>query len=139
MAPSVPVKLAAADELSKSDLEHTVLYPGFLLDYYTGPSIKSYMSPLVVVIDMGHNVAVIPGSGNVPVVFTYSLDIGRYVDAALDLKGWDPSYTIIGNKITLNDFVQAAQDAKARSDSKQRDISDFWSPAHQYAGIVSYQ
>lgn len=112
MAPSVRMKLAAAAELRKSDLEHTIFYPGFLLDYYTGPSIKSYMSPLVVVIDMEKNVAAIPGSGDTPVVFTHSLDIGRYVDAALDLEKWDPSYRIIGDRITWNRFVAAAQAAK---------------------------
>ncbi|KAL2686752.1 hypothetical protein Neosp_004294 [[Neocosmospora] mangrovei] len=115
MAPSVRMKPAATAELRKTDLEHTVFYPGFLLDYYTGPSIKSYMSPLFVVIDMENNVAAIPGSGDTPVAFTHSLDIGRYVDATLDLERWDPSYRIVGDKITWNRFVAAAQDAKGTS------------------------
>ncbi|EEU45339.1 uncharacterized protein NECHADRAFT_80930 [Fusarium vanettenii 77-13-4] len=72
----------------------------------------SYMSPLAVVIDMENNVAAIPGSGDTPAVFTHSLDIGRYVDAALDLERWDPFYRIVGDKITWNRFVAAAQDAK---------------------------
>ncbi|KAH7153502.1 hypothetical protein EDB81DRAFT_932079 [Dactylonectria macrodidyma] len=112
MTPSVPMKLRAAAELQRSDLEHTVFYPGFLLDYYTGSSIKSYMSPLIVVIDMEHNMAAIPGSGNTPIAFTHSLDIGRYVDAALDLEKWDSSYRIVGDKSTWNDFVKSAQAAK---------------------------
>ncbi|KAH6983867.1 hypothetical protein EDB80DRAFT_691677 [Ilyonectria destructans] len=116
MAPSVPMKLRAVADLQKSDLEYTVFYPGFLLDYYTGASIKSYMSPLVVVIDMEHNMAAIPGSGNTPIAFTHSLDIGRYVDAALDLEKWDSSYRIVGDKSTWNDFVKSAQAAKDFTD-----------------------
>lgn len=110
------MKLQAVAELQKSDLEYTVFYPGFLLDYYTGPLIKSYMSPLIVVIDMEHNMAAIPGSGNTPIAFTHSLDIGRYVDAALDLEKWDSSYRIVGDKSTWNDFVKSAQAAKGRFD-----------------------
>lgn len=108
------MKLLAAAELQKSDLEHTVFYPGFLLDYYTGPSIKSYMSPLIVVIDMEHNMAAVPGSGNTPVAFTHSLDIGRYVEATLDLEKWDSSYRIVGDKSTWNDFVKSAEIAKGK-------------------------
>jgi hypothetical protein len=86
------MKLLALDELKKTDLEYTVFYVGFLLDYYAGPSIKSYVSPLIVVIDMECNMAAIPGSGNMPIAFTHSLDVGKYVDASLDLKKWDASY-----------------------------------------------
>lgn len=114
MLPSVPMKLLAAAELQKSDLEHTVFYPGFLLDYYAGPSIKSYMSPLIVVIDMENNMAAVPGSGNTPVAFTHSLDIGRYVEATLNLEKWDSSYRIVGDKSTWNDFVKSAEIAKGK-------------------------
>ncbi|KAL2847164.1 NAD(P)-binding protein [Aspergillus pseudoustus] len=112
LTPSVPMKLLALDELKKTDLEYTVFYVGFLLDYYTGPSIKSYMSPLIVVIDMECNIAAIPGSGNTPIAFTHSLDVGKYVDASLDLKKWDASYRIIGDKATWNEFVKLAEIAK---------------------------
>lgn len=108
------MKLLAAAELQKSDLEHTVFYPGFLLDYYTGPSIKSYMSPLIVVIDMENNMAAVPGSGNTPVAFTHSLDIGRYVEATLNLEKWDSSYRIVGDKSTWNDFIKSAEIAKGK-------------------------
>ena len=45
MAPSVPVKLGALAELEETDLEYTIFYPGFLLDYYTEVPTKSYATP----------------------------------------------------------------------------------------------
>jgi hypothetical protein len=106
------MKLLALDELKKTDLEYTIFYVSFLLDYYAGPSIKSYVSPLIVIIDMECNMAVIPGSGNMPIAFTHSLDVGKYVNASLDLKKWDASYWIIGDKATWNEFVKLAETMK---------------------------
>lgn len=98
MTPSIATKLQALAELKKTDLEYTIFQPGFLLDYYTGPLVESYMSPLVVVIDWEQNMAAIPGSGNTPVTFTHSSDLAKYVDAALDLEKWQSRYNTIGIK-----------------------------------------
>lgn len=45
--------------------------------------VKLYLGPNPLVIDIAGNAAAIPSLGDVPVVFTYSFDIGRFVAALL--------------------------------------------------------
>lgn len=79
----MPIKLLALDKLKQTNLKYTIFYIRFLLDYHTGPSIKSYISPLVIIINMEYSIAVISGSGNILVVFTHSLNIRKYVNTAV--------------------------------------------------------
>lgn len=65
-----------------------------------------------IVIDLPANAAAIPGSGDVPVVFTHSLDIARFTVALLTLPKWDKASYIIGDKITWNRFLKIAAEAK---------------------------
>ncbi|CAI6092113.1 unnamed protein product [Clonostachys chloroleuca] len=39
--------------------------------------------------DIANNAAAIPGSGDVPAVFTHTSDVARFVAASLDLDHWD--------------------------------------------------
>ncbi|KAM0346401.1 hypothetical protein ACHAPU_005465 [Fusarium lateritium] len=80
-------KLRAQQELRKTNLEWTSIHHGFFLDFWA-----------------------IPGSGDVPVVYTYSRDVARFVSAFLDLDRWEQSTFIIGDKVTFNELVKIAQD-----------------------------
>ncbi|KAM0420400.1 hypothetical protein ACHAPT_011820 [Fusarium lateritium] len=110
--PSTAMKAQTVAELDKTDLEYTSFYVGFLTDFYGSPGIKTYMSPMTAVVDLAHNMAAIPGSGNTPVVFTHTFDLAKYVDLVLDFEKWDSEYHVVGDKLTWNEFVKVAEEAK---------------------------
>jgi hypothetical protein len=98
-------------EASK-DLEWTLFYTGFFMDYFGMPSLPSYLTPLVVLIDIPGNMAAIPGDGNKPVTFTHTSDVGKFVAASVDLEEWDHVSVVIGDKMTMNEAVKLAEEAK---------------------------
>ncbi|KAF6838358.1 nmra-like family protein [Colletotrichum plurivorum] len=111
---SVPYKLNAQAFLKNEtkSLEHAVVHNGFFLDYWGAQAEKSYMAPITLVIDIPNNAAAIPGSGNVPVAFTHTRDVAKFVAAALDLERWEPDLFIVGDKVTWNEFLRFAEEAK---------------------------
>lgn len=98
-------------EASKG-LEWTLFYTGFFMDYFGMPSLPSYLTPLVVLIDIPGNMAAIPGDGNKPVTFTHTSDVGKFVAASVDLEEWDHVSVVIGDKMTMNEAVKLAEEAK---------------------------
>ena len=62
-------------------------------------------------LDIKHRTAAIPGSGDVPVTFTFSKDVARYVAAFLDLEKWEQRTFIVGDKVTMNEMVKIAEEA----------------------------
>ena len=85
-----------------------------LLDYWGMPYYPSYLAPVYTLVDMAHNAASIPASGDVPVVFTHTFDIGEYVAGLLDMpeSTWLKECVIIGEKLSLNDFLKVAEQVK---------------------------
>ncbi|KFY94348.1 hypothetical protein V500_03321 [Pseudogymnoascus sp. VKM F-4518 (FW-2643)] len=83
--PAAATKVAAMAELEKTSLEWTIICNGFFLDYWGMPKVKSYLSPTVIIIDVAAGKAAIPGLGSTPVVFTYSVDVAKYVAACLGI------------------------------------------------------
>jgi hypothetical protein len=110
--PLAGLKLQSIAELKKTNLEWTRVNTGYFLDYWGMPKVPSYLVPNTVVVDLPANVAAIPGSGNTPVVFTHTFDVAKYVSAALDLEKWEEDSYIIGDKVTWNEFVALAEEAK---------------------------
>ncbi|EGY23456.1 uncharacterized protein VDAG_04894 [Verticillium dahliae VdLs.17] len=107
---SVPHKLNAARALEETkDLEYTIVHNGMLLDYWTTKSTE--MSPFSLIVDVAHKVAAIPGDGNTPVAFTHTSDVAEYVTVLLDAEEWDADSTIVGDKVTWNEFVRLAEAA----------------------------
>jgi len=115
MIPPSALKLQSLAELSKTNLEYTCVNNGYFLDYWGVPKVKSYLQPIILVVDMQSNVAAIPGSGNVPVAFTHTFNVARYVAASLDLQKWEKESYIVGDKVTWNGFVKIAEAAKGKS------------------------
>ncbi|KAI1335832.1 NAD(P)-binding protein [Xylariaceae sp. FL0016] len=93
------------------DLEYVSFYTGFFLDYWGMPVVKSHMRPAVMVIDIAHGAAAIPGDGNTPVAFTHTSDVARYVSAALDLEKWESGYNLSADKVTWKKFLALAENA----------------------------
>lgn len=56
--------------------------------------------------------AAIPGSGEVPVAFTYSLDLARLVAASLAIGKWKSETVIYGEELSFNQFVQTFESVK---------------------------
>jgi hypothetical protein len=50
----------------------------------------------------------------VPVVFTHSFDVAKFVAAALDLPVWEKTWWIIDDRITWNDLAKQAQEVKGK-------------------------
>jgi hypothetical protein len=73
---------------------------------------KRIMVPATTVIDARNNAVSIPGSGNMPVAFTHTSDVAKYVAALLDLNKWEPESFVVGDKVTLNEFLHLAEAAK---------------------------
>ncbi|KAH7371111.1 hypothetical protein BKA66DRAFT_444287 [Pyrenochaeta sp. MPI-SDFR-AT-0127] len=105
-------KIAYLKALEGSSLEYTAVINGFFLDYWGFPKVKSYLGPNPLILDIAGNAAAIPGSGDVPGVFTYSFDIGRFVAALLSVTKWDKESVIIGDKLTWNEFLAIAEEVK---------------------------
>ncbi|KAK8107510.1 isoflavone reductase like P3 [Apiospora kogelbergensis] len=106
-----PGKLSVLATLDATSLEWTAVHTGLFMDYWLMPKIKSYLSPMTFVVDLPHRAAAIPGSGHVPVVFTYSSDIARYVARLVGLPKWDKDSFIVGDKVTWNEFLGFAEEA----------------------------
>ena len=119
-------KVEATKLLAETSLEWTAIHSGMLLDYLGMPHYPSYLAPVNVWIDMAHDVASIPGSGDIPVVFTHTFDIGEYVAGLLTMPEgtWLRECVVMGDKLTLNDLVKVAEQAKGVPFETARDSED---------------
>ncbi|KAL6809366.1 hypothetical protein GGI42DRAFT_340498 [Trichoderma sp. SZMC 28013] len=106
------VRLASIEQLRESNLEWTRFYNGYFLDYYGMPYIDTHISEQVTFIfDIANKAAVIPGTGNDLVSFTYTRDVASFVVKALDLPTWEEEMFCYGDKVTLNQFLGLAEEA----------------------------
>ncbi|KAJ0415262.1 hypothetical protein BJY00DRAFT_318023 [Aspergillus carlsbadensis] len=119
--PQLKDYFAAIETLKVSNLEWTVFHNGIFLDYFGGPGMKSYLKPNVFAIDIANKVAAIPGTGDVPVTFTYTFDLARFVVAALDLEEWNEESRVVGDAVTWNEFVGLAEEVTGSKFEKTYD------------------
>ncbi|KAK2740010.1 NmrA-like family protein [Colletotrichum kahawae] len=110
--PPAMAKRSALAALKSTSLEWTVVYNGYFLDYFGTPKVNSYMDDVSFFVDVANNVAAIPGSGEVPVVFTHSFDVARLVAALLEKSKWPEETYIIGDKVTFHEIVRLAEEVK---------------------------
>ena len=97
----------------KTGLEWTQFYVGLFLDYYGMPHIPTYLTPLVVFVDMAHKTAALPGNtGDETVSFTYTQDLARFVVAAMGLKHWEEALHCYSENTSLSRLVQLAEEAR---------------------------
>lgn len=104
--------VAAYAELEKTNLEWTAFNIGWFLEYFGMPHVKTYIQQTTFVVDMAGKSASIPGDGKQKMTFTYSLDVAKFVIAALDLPKWDRDTIVIGDKMTWEEFVKLAEEAR---------------------------
>ncbi|KAK9449217.1 uncharacterized protein V1518DRAFT_417426 [Limtongia smithiae] len=106
-------RAATRELLATTSLEWTTFHIGYIADYFGIPYIETHMSPLVINIDIANKAAAIPGTGNDLIAFTYSHDVAKFVEAALNLPHWDDELFCYGDRCTLNQVVKLAQGATA--------------------------
>ncbi|OAQ61138.1 hypothetical protein VFPPC_02148 [Pochonia chlamydosporia 170] len=107
--PSTEFKVAAIQELQKTDLQYTRFITSTFMDYFGPQNAPSQLKVLPLFIDHQSRKATIPGDGNTPVVLTHSTDVGKFVAAAVDLPEWQEKSLVIGDKLTLNELVERAE------------------------------
>lgn len=112
LLPHIRFSLEAVEEARKTNLEFTSIYNGHFLDYFGRPHIKTYQGPLTFVLDVANKTAAIPGTGDEPIVLTYSFDVAKFVSASLDLAEWPEELFVIGDRTTWNEFVKLAEEAR---------------------------
>ncbi|THX80309.1 hypothetical protein D6D04_04656 [Aureobasidium pullulans] len=110
--PHIPLRQGVQNELRKTNLEWTQVHNGYFMDYYGLPHLKSHLTPPPFAIDVDNKAATIPGSGDDKMVFTYTYDVARFIAEVLTLPKWDEITTIVGDRVTLNEFVQLAEEAR---------------------------
>jgi nucleoside-diphosphate-sugar epimerase len=97
--------------MTTKTLEWTRFHNGFFLDYYFSSKMKTFLTPGKYIADLDENKAIIPGDGNVPVSFTHTLDVARFVVASLSLAHWPSRLYMFGDHLTWNEFIDLAEKA----------------------------
>jgi hypothetical protein len=104
--------------LSQTELEYTAVSNGHFSDYYGYPKVKTYLKHADFLVDIANKAAAVPGSGDDKVAFTYSFDVARFVDALVSTdEKWPKNSVVIGEKITANEIVAIAEEARGTSNS----------------------
>ncbi|KAF2651594.1 NAD(P)-binding protein [Lophiostoma macrostomum CBS 122681] len=109
--PYAGLRLAAQDALKQTSLEWTAVYTGLFLDYYI-LNHPTHLNIVSIPVDVRNDIAGIPGSGDDPVHFTYSFDVGTYTAALLGLEKWDQNYYVAGDQKTWNEVIEIVEKAK---------------------------
>ncbi|KAL6888036.1 NAD(P)-binding protein [Trichoderma evansii] len=109
------VKEGVWDAVKKSGLEYTRFINGLWLNIWAADAPREedigragYRGPPLI-IDIKAGTASIPGDGSSKIAFTDMRDIGKYVTAALDFEKWDEDSVIVGEKLSINEFVEKVE------------------------------
>jgi hypothetical protein len=100
------------DFLKTTDLEYSAWYTGFFIDYYVSPPLKSPLDHWTVFIDIANRTAALPGSGDVPVAMSYTMDVAKFVAGSLSLSKWERETLIYNDKLTMNQYVQVVEEVR---------------------------
>ncbi|CVK96702.1 uncharacterized protein FMAN_11032 [Fusarium mangiferae] len=132
-SPLADFSAATLAVLSQTKLEYTVVSNGHFSDYYGYPKVKTHLKHADFLVDIAKRAAAVPGSGEDKVVFTYSFDVARFVDALVNTdEKWSKKSVVIGEKITTNEIVAIAEDARVVHDdvNKLRSLQVTELPSH---------
>ncbi|EXK80545.1 hypothetical protein FOQG_14979 [Fusarium oxysporum f. sp. raphani 54005] len=110
--PFGPPKAAVMDFLKTTDLEYSAWHTGFFIDYYVSPPLKSPLDHWTVFIDIANRTAALPGSGDVPVAMSYTMDVAKFVAGSLSLSKWERETLIYNDKLTMNQYVQVVEEVR---------------------------
>ncbi|KAH7354533.1 hypothetical protein B0T11DRAFT_230117 [Plectosphaerella cucumerina] len=113
-APWARFQLASQAHLRTTSLEATEIANGYFLDFWGMPYIHTHMMSIMPAMDIASKIAALPGTGNEPVSFTYSVDVARVVARMLHQPAgtWEETTYILGDKLTWHEFLTLAEDAR---------------------------
>jgi hypothetical protein len=106
--PSTALKAIAIAELQQTNLEFTSFVNGLFLDYLGMPSVSSHLAAGIKLFDIPTKVAVMIGTGKVPIVMTHTRDVGRFVVASLSLEKWEKKSYIVGDRKSWHECIEIA-------------------------------
>ncbi|KAF2495431.1 NAD(P)-binding protein [Lophium mytilinum] len=109
--PIAVARLQALDELKKTTLEWTAIYPGIFMESFV-QGLPTHLTVYPLEVDVENNTAGLPVKGEGPISLTYSRDIAKYVASLLSLDKWEQSYFITADVKTWNEIVAAAEVGK---------------------------
>ena len=112
--PFAGYKVAAIEKLRATSLAHTIFITGQFLDYFGMPHVPTYLPGISVVVDVENMKAAIPRDGNTPIVFTYTVDVAKFVAASLELPKWPQRSVIVGDRITANQLVSLVEKVRGK-------------------------
>lgn len=110
--PSIQYWLDAADRLKSSSLKYTRVIPGFFMDYWGMPHVKTNLHPYIFGIDIAGGVAAIPGDGNDVICMTYTYDLAKYMAKILELQEWPEFSVFVGDEVTYNQILAIAEEVR---------------------------
>ncbi|RAH72544.1 uncharacterized protein BO66DRAFT_427032 [Aspergillus aculeatinus CBS 121060] len=117
--PSIKHWLAAANKLHHDapSLNFTRVIPGFFMDYWGMPHVRTHLQPGVFGIDVPNGRAAIPGDGNDRLCMTYTYDMARFVVRLLeevDAAEWPEFSVVVGDVVTYNELLGLVEDIRGR-------------------------
>lgn len=90
------------------------------------PHVDSYLSPLVIFVDIAHRTAAIPGNtGDEVVTVTYTKDLAKFVVAALSLDKWDEVTRVYSDHVSVKQIIQLAEEATGKNRSSCENNSTY--------------
>ena len=113
--PSIKYWLAAVELLKKTTLQFTRVIPGFFMDYWGMPVVRTNLQPFTFGIDIASCQAAIPGDGNDVICMTYTYDMAVYIVRLLDEQDWPEFSVIVGSETTYNQLLQLAEEIRGIS------------------------
>ncbi|KAE8345047.1 hypothetical protein BDV24DRAFT_4255 [Aspergillus arachidicola] len=112
--PSIKYWLAAAELLKKTTLQFTRIIPGFFMDYWGMPAVRTNLQPFTFGIDIASCQAAIPGDGNDVICMTYTYDMAAFIVRLLDEEDWPEFSVIVGSQTTYNQLLQLAEELRGK-------------------------
>ncbi|KAI9375480.1 hypothetical protein BJX61DRAFT_493882 [Aspergillus egyptiacus] len=122
--PSIKFFLDAANLLKATDLQYTRVIPGFFMDYWGMPHVRSNLAHLTFGVDMVSCEAVIPGDGNDVIGMTYTYDMAAFILRLLEVQQWEEFSVIVGDEATYNQLVQIGEEVRGRKFKVVYDSAD---------------
>ncbi|KAL4882666.1 hypothetical protein BJY04DRAFT_38524 [Aspergillus karnatakaensis] len=110
--PSIQYFLDAANLLRETTLQYTRVIPGFFMDYWGMPDVKTNLEPLTFGVDMVNCEAVIPGDGNDVIGMTYTYDMARFIAELLEVEEWEEFSVVVGDEVTFNQLLAIGEEVR---------------------------
>ncbi|KAE8312543.1 hypothetical protein BDV41DRAFT_538770 [Aspergillus transmontanensis] len=122
--PSIKYWLAATELLKKTTLQFTRIIPGFFMDYWGMPTVRTNLQPFTFGIDVASCQAAIPGDGNDVICMTYTYDMAAFIVRLLDEEDWPEFSVIVGSQTTYNQLLQLAEELRGKKFQVVYDSAD---------------